>query len=63
LERIQARNAALIARLEEASLRIREFLAGEIERIDELECQLPASVPPLGLMNRYGIISAGTAII
>ena len=63
LERIQSRNATLIARLEETSLRIREFLAGEIERIDELECQLPASVPPLGLMNRYGIISAGTAII
>ncbi len=63
LERIQSRNATLIARLEETSLRLREFLAGEIDRIDELECQLPSSVPPLGLMNRYGIISAGTAII
>ena len=63
LERIQGRNAVLIARLEETALRIREFLAGEIERIDELECRLPSSVPPLGKMNRYANISAGTSII
>ena len=63
LERIQARNAALIARLDETALRIREFLAGEIDRIDELECRLPASVSSLGLLNRYGNLSAGTAII
>ena len=63
LERIQSRNATLIARLEETALRIREYLAGEIERIDELECRLPASVPPLGLLNRYRVISAGTTII
>lgn len=37
LEVIQARNATLIARLEETALRIGEYLDGRIERIDELE--------------------------
>ena len=63
LERIQARNAALIARLEETALRIREFLDGEIERIEELECRLPASIPPNEHYARYALVSAGSRII
>ena len=63
LERIQSRNATLIARLEETELRIREYLAGEIERIDELEARPPASVLIGGNLHRYAIVSAGTNII
>ena len=63
LERIQSRNATLIARLEETSLRIREYLAGEIDRIDELEARLPGSAAIGGTLNRYAHVSAGTIII
>ena len=63
LERIQSRNATLIARLEETALRIREYLDGEIDRIDELEYRLPHSVPSLNNLNRYAETSAGSWII
>ena len=44
LEVIQGRNAMQIARLEEAALRIREYLDGDIDRIEELEARiLPGS--------------------
>lgn len=63
LERIQARNAALIARLEETALRIREYLDGDIERIEELECKLPPSTPVNNQFNRYAAMSSGSCII
>ena len=63
IERIQARNAALIARLQETALRIREFLSGEIERIEELECRLPRSIDANEHYGRYALVSAGTCII
>ena len=43
LERIQIRNAGQIARLEELALRIREYLDGTVERIEELDDRLPLS--------------------
>ena len=63
IERIQARNAALIARLQETALRIREFLDGDIERIEELECRLPRSIAANEHYGRYALVSAGTCII
>ena len=63
IERIQARNAALIARLQETALRIREFLDGEIECIEELECRLPYSTAANEHYGRYALVSAGTCII
>jgi len=62
LERIQARNAALIARLEETALRINEYISGAIELIEELEMSLPRSVAYESI-NRYAKASAGTVII
>jgi hypothetical protein len=62
LERIQARNAALIARLEETALRINEYIAGAIDQIDELEQQLPRSVD-FESINRYSKASSGSVII
>ena len=64
LERIQARNAALIARLEETALRIGEFLDGTLPRIEELECRLPDRVPADSEdFARYALVSSGTGII
>ena len=63
IERIQSRNASLIARLQETALRIREFLDGDIERIEELECRLPRSTPANEHYGRYALVSAGTCII
>ena len=63
LERIQSRNATLIARLEETALRIREYLACEIDRIDDLEARLPGSTVIGGTLCRYAHVSAGTIII
>ena len=48
LEVIQQRNATLAARLEECALRIREYLEGAIDLIDELEVRLPPSAPVQG---------------
>ena len=61
LERIQARNAALIARLEETALRINEYISGAIELIDELEQQLPKNAA-FENINRYAKASAATVI-
>lgn len=63
LERIQARNAAQIGRLRETALRIREYVSGKTDRIDELECRLPQEVPAKDCYARYGLVSAGTCII
>ncbi|MBQ7206172.1 MAG: hypothetical protein IJS01_00080 [Lentisphaeria bacterium] len=64
LERIQARNAALIARLEETAVRIGEFLDGAVPRIEELECRLPDRVPADNEdFARYALVSSGTGII
>ncbi|MBR2910229.1 MAG: hypothetical protein IKC05_01335, partial [Lentisphaeria bacterium] len=63
IERIQSRNAALIARLQETSLRIREFLSNEVERIEELECRLPRSVSANEHYGRYALVSSGSCII
>ena len=62
LERIQARNAALISRLEETALRINEYISGAIERIDELEQQLPKNAA-FENITRYAKASAATVII
>ena len=62
LERIQVRNAGQIARLQETALRIREYLAGEIDRIEELECRLPSSVTG-HVVPRYAKTSAGSFIV
>ena len=48
LEVIQQRNATLAARLEECALRIREYLEGAVDLIDELEVRLPPSAPVQG---------------
>ncbi len=61
LERIQIRNAGQMARLEELSIRIREFLDGTVERIEELDERLPYSLPPENL-NRYKEVSSGSWI-
>ena len=61
LERIQVRNAGQLARLEELSIRIREYLDGTIERIEELDERLPHSVPP-EMMNRYKEVSGGSIL-
>jgi hypothetical protein len=61
LERIQQRNAGLIARLEETALRINEYISGAIERIDELEEQLPKNAA-FERINRYWRASSGSAI-
>lgn len=57
LERIQARNAGLRSRLEETALRIREYLNGSIDNIEELESRLPISAPTAGI-NRYKFVSS-----
>jgi len=62
LERIQIRNAGQIARLEELAIRIREYLDGTIERIEELDERLPYSAAP-EMMNRYKEVSSGSWII
>ena len=61
LERIQIRNAGQLARLEELSIRLREYLDGTVERIDELDERLPLSTPP-EMMNRYKEVSSGSWI-
>ncbi len=61
LERIQIRNAGQLARLEELSIRIREYLDGTVERIEELDERLPYSAEP-EMMNRYKEVSSGSWI-
>ena len=51
-----------IARLEELAIRIREYLDGTIERIEELDERLPYSAEP-EMMNRYKEVSSGSWII
>ena len=63
LERIQGRNGALLLRLQETALRIKEFLNGDIEKIDELECCLPQHIPANEHYGRYALVSGGTCII
>ena len=62
LERIQARNAGQLARLEELALRIREYLDGLVERIEELDDRLPLSAP-CEPMNYYKKVSSGSWLI
>ena len=62
LERIQVRNAGQLARLEELSIRLREYLDGTIERIEELDEHLPYSAKP-EMVNRYREVSSGSWII
>ncbi len=59
LERIQIRNAGQMTRLEELSIRIREYLDGTIERIEELDERLPQSAP-FEPMNYYKRVSGGS---
>ncbi len=62
LERIQIRNAGQMARLEELAIRIREYLDGTIERIEELDERIPQSVP-YEPMNYYKRVSSGSWLI
>ncbi len=62
LERIQARNAGQMARLEELAIRIREYLDGTIERIEELDERLPMSAP-FELITYYKKVSGGSWLI
>ncbi len=50
LEVIQGRNAMQAARLEETALRIREYLDGDVDRIEELE----ARIAHTGICNGFG---------
>jgi len=59
LEKIQLRNAGQAARLEELALRIREFLNGDIETIEELENRLPWSAESQEYA-RYFQVSTGS---
>ena len=62
LERIQIRNAGQLARLRELSARLREYLEGRIERIEELDERLPYSAAverPAG----YRGVSGGSWIV
>ena len=64
LERIQVRNAGLIARFEETALRIREYLEGKIDRIEELDNRLPPSGPVnLATANKYITYSSASNIV
>lgn len=64
LERIQVRNAGLIARFEETALRIREYLEGKIDRIEELDNRMAPSGPVnLAGINRYAIYSSASNIV
>lgn len=62
LERIQVRNAGQMARLEELAIRIREYLDGTVERIEELDERLPLCAEP-EWMNRYKEVSGGSWIV
>jgi len=59
LEVIQVRNAGVITRLEELGRRLREFLNGDTDVIDELEARLPLSAKPLRLHVHSKIHTAG----
>ncbi len=59
LEVIQVRNAGVIARLEELGRRLREFLNGDTDVIDELEARLPLSAPSMRLHTHTKIHTAG----
>ncbi len=53
LEVIQARNATLAARLEEAALRIREYLDGTVGSIEELDARLSPGVKLTNALHWY----------
>jgi len=53
LEVIQARNATLAARLEETALRIREYLDGTVNSIEELDARLPRSEKQTNTLHWY----------
>ena len=64
LERIQIRNAGLIARFEETALRIREYLEGKIDRIEELDNRMAPSGPVnLAYVNKYILYSSSSNIV
>lgn len=53
LETMQIRFAGQIARLQETSLRIKEYLDGRVDSIPELDEELKASVPEVNLHGHY----------
>ena len=59
MERIQARFAGQICRLHELARRIKEFSAGTVGAIDELNDPLPRDLPPQR-MNFYHRVSSGS---
>ncbi len=61
LDTIQIRNAGQIARLEETARRIREYIAGETARIEELE-QRPAYDAPVNTLCWYRHVATGSMI-
>ncbi len=62
LEVIQARNAALAARLEETAVRIREYLDGTVSAIDELDHRIPAAEKTVNLLNWYRNVASGSVL-
>ncbi len=60
IEHIQSRNATLAARLEECALRIREFLNGEIDSIEELDARLPHSAATHSHVGWYDHYRSGS---
>lgn len=58
LEILELRNGGFRARLFECRERLREFLGGRIEAIDELECVLPEDAPPF---NNHWLYGSGVA--
>ena len=60
MECIQIRNAGVAVRLEETALRIKEFLAGTIDTIAELEEPLP-DINGFLSVGRYNRVAMATA--
>ncbi len=61
LERVQGRNALVIARLNEVARRIGEYLAGDISAIEELESRMDADGPVDLTFQRYRRVSSAAA--
>ncbi len=61
LEVIQARNAALAARLEETALRIREYLNGAVASIEELDARLPEGEKQSNALHWYAKAATSSA--
>ena len=61
IERMQGRSAMVAARLRETARRIREYLAGKVDAIEELERRIPADSPTDLTFQRYRRVSSAAA--